>query len=83
MELTAIALQAEYGDYNAEAFGRNYFRPDDYIGQRNRRHLGSSYIRDNLPEQHKRYQGMLEGEAEVAYLKVRTRNCELLSMILA
>ncbi|XP_013396442.1 tyrosine-protein phosphatase non-receptor type 13 [Lingula anatina] len=76
LSLTALALQAEYGDYIAEAYGRNYFRPEDYLPQRTIRKLGSGYLRDNLPSLHKGHLGVSDIDCETGFLKEAQRLTE-------
>ena len=69
LALTGLALQAEYGDYNQENMGRNYFVPEHYFPARAVKRLGSGYVRDNTPEAHMDIRGLTETEAEVEFIK--------------
>ena len=70
LKLAGLALQAEYGDYNKETMGRNYFIPDHYFCGRTTKRLGSGYIRDNAPETHHLSAGLSETRAESEFTKV-------------
>ena len=69
LALAGLALQAEYGDYNQQNMGRNYFVPEHYFPARAVKRLGSGYVRDNTPEAHMDIRGLTETEAEVEFIK--------------
>jgi hypothetical protein len=68
--LTGLALQAEYGDYNKDTMGRNYFVPEHYFSERTLKRLGTGYVRDHAPDTHKELAGMSEVEAQMEFIKV-------------
>lgn len=70
LTLTALALQAEYGDYDRDTMGRNYFMSEHYFPQRIVKRVGVGYIRDNTPEFHLRAVGMGENKSELEFIKV-------------
>ena len=70
LELTGLALQVEYGDFDKETMGRNYFTAEQYYPNRVVKRVGMGYIRDNTPEVHEKYMGMTETQAETDFIKV-------------
>lgn len=72
VELSALALQAEYGDYDPESMGKNYFLQEHYFPHRVVKRLGSVYIRDHATEEHRKLAGSTDRQAEIEFIKVRT-----------
>jgi tyrosine-protein phosphatase non-receptor type 13 protein len=70
MQLASIALQAEYGNYDAKTCSRNYFLPEHYVPQRIMRRVGTAFVKDKLPSMHRSHHGLGELEAEILFLKV-------------
>lgn len=70
LRLAGLALQAEYGDYNKDTMGRNYFVPEHYFSERTLKRLGTGYVRDHAPDTHKELQGVSEMEAQTDFIKV-------------
>ena len=70
LSLAALALQAEYDDYDADQHGRNYFMTEHYLPPRVLRSVGSVYARDNLPPLHQQHIGLDQTEAEFTFMKV-------------
>ncbi|XP_069124056.1 tyrosine-protein phosphatase non-receptor type 13-like isoform X2 [Argopecten irradians] len=70
LTLSALALQVEYGDYDQETMGRNYFMAEHYYPQRVVKRVGVGYIRDNTPDFHQRAAGMGETKAELEFIKI-------------
>ena len=70
LDLTGLAIQSEYGDYDKDTMGKNYFIPDHYYSGRATKHLGLSYIRDNTADAHSKYAGFSHVQAEVDFIKV-------------
>ncbi|XP_022313821.2 tyrosine-protein phosphatase non-receptor type 13-like isoform X2 [Crassostrea virginica] len=69
VELSALALQAEYGDYDPESMGKNYFLQEHYCPHRVVKRLGSVYIRDHATEEHKKLAGLTDRQAEIEFIK--------------
>ncbi|XP_030922336.1 tyrosine-protein phosphatase non-receptor type 13-like [Geospiza fortis] len=68
--LASLALQAEYGDYQAEVHGLSYFRVEHYVPARVMEKLDLSYIKEELPKLHSTYVGASEKETELEFLKL-------------
>lgn len=75
VELSALALQAEYGDYDPESMGKNYFLQEHYCPHRVVKRLGSVYIRDHATEEHKKLAGLTDRQAEIEFIKVSQSVC--------
>ncbi|CAL9702348.1 unnamed protein product [Knipowitschia caucasica] len=67
--LGALALQAEYGDCS-EMFGRNYYRPDQYVCKSVMEKRALPYIQEELLRLHTNNAQMLPEESELEFLKV-------------
>uniref|UniRef100_A0A8C5NRS5 Tyrosine-protein phosphatase non-receptor type 13 n=1 Tax=Junco hyemalis TaxID=40217 RepID=A0A8C5NRS5_JUNHY len=74
--LASLALQAEYGDYQAEVHGLSYFRVEHYVPARVIEKLDLSYIKEELPKLHSTYVGASEKETELEFLKLCQRLTE-------
>uniref|UniRef100_A0A8C9F192 Tyrosine-protein phosphatase non-receptor type 13 n=1 Tax=Pavo cristatus TaxID=9049 RepID=A0A8C9F192_PAVCR len=74
--LASLALQAEYGDYQAEVHGMSYFRLEHYVPARVMEKLDTSYIKEELPKLHSTYVGASEKEIELEFLKLCQRLTE-------
>ncbi|XP_017599673.1 PREDICTED: tyrosine-protein phosphatase non-receptor type 13 isoform X4 [Corvus brachyrhynchos] len=74
--LASLALQAEYGDYQAEVHGLSYFRLEHYVPARVMEKLDLSYIKEELPKLHSTYVGASEKETELEFLKLCQRLTE-------
>nr|XP_009674825.1 PREDICTED: tyrosine-protein phosphatase non-receptor type 13 isoform X2 [Struthio camelus australis] len=74
--LASLALQAEYGDYQAEVHGMSYFRLEHYLPARVMEKLDLSYIKEELPKLHSTYVGASEKETELEFLKMCQRLAE-------
>uniref|UniRef100_A0A8C0IIK6 Tyrosine-protein phosphatase non-receptor type 13 n=1 Tax=Bubo bubo TaxID=30461 RepID=A0A8C0IIK6_BUBBB len=74
--LASLALQAEYGDYQAEVHGMSYFRLEHYVPARVMERLDLSYIKEELPKLHSTYAGASEKETELEFLKLCQRITE-------
>ncbi|XP_071609726.1 tyrosine-protein phosphatase non-receptor type 13 [Heliangelus exortis] len=74
--LASLALQAEYGDYQAEVHGMSYFRLEHYVPARVVEKLDLSYIKEELPKLHSTYVGASEKETELEFLKLCQRLTE-------
>ncbi|XP_019381501.1 PREDICTED: tyrosine-protein phosphatase non-receptor type 13 isoform X2 [Gavialis gangeticus] len=74
--LASLALQAEYGDYQAEVHGMSYFRLEHYLPARVTEKLDLSYIREELSKLHSTYVGASEKETELEFLKICQRMTE-------
>ncbi|XP_042324384.1 tyrosine-protein phosphatase non-receptor type 13 [Sceloporus undulatus] len=74
--LASLALQAEYGDYQAEVHGLSYFRVEHYLPARVMENLDLSNVKEELPKLHSTYTGASEKEAELEFLKICQRLTE-------
>ncbi|KAM3605890.1 uncharacterized protein V6R79_006675 [Siganus canaliculatus] len=68
--LVALALQAEFGDYMPELYGKNYYQPEHYVSKRMLEKLALPNIKEELPRLHASHSQMLPEEAETEYLKI-------------
>ncbi|CAL8284701.1 unnamed protein product [Merluccius merluccius] len=68
--LAGLALQAEYGNCMPEVYGRNYYRPDQYISKSVMEKRALPYIRDELLRLHVSNAQMPTDESELEFLKV-------------
>ncbi|XP_002664234.3 FERM and PDZ domain-containing protein 2 isoform X1 [Danio rerio] len=68
--LAALALQAEFGDYMAEVYGKNYFQTEQYISKRVIEKVALPCLREELPRLHANNAQMLPEEAETEFLKI-------------
>ncbi|XP_030019311.1 FERM and PDZ domain-containing protein 2 isoform X3 [Sphaeramia orbicularis] len=68
--LGALALQAEYGDCIPEVYGRNYYRPDQYVSKSVMEKRALPYIQGELLRLHTSNTQMLTDESELEFLKV-------------
>ncbi|KAM9425893.1 FERM and PDZ domain-containing protein 2 [Pholidichthys leucotaenia] len=68
--LGGLALQAEYGDCMPEVYGRNYYRPDQYVSKSMMEKRALPYIQSELLRLHSNNAQMLSDESELEFLKV-------------
>ncbi|AWP14045.1 putative tyrosine-protein phosphatase non-receptor type 13 [Scophthalmus maximus] len=68
--LAALALQAEFGDYMSELYGKNYYQPEHYVSKRMLEKLALPSLREELPRLHASHAQMVPDEAETEYLKI-------------
>uniref|UniRef100_A0A671YFD9 Uncharacterized protein n=1 Tax=Sparus aurata TaxID=8175 RepID=A0A671YFD9_SPAAU len=68
--LVALALQAEFGDYMPELYGKNYYQPEHYVSKRMLEKLALPTVKEELPRLHASHAQMLPEEAETEYLKI-------------
>ncbi|KAL3972100.1 segment polarity protein dishevelled [Sarotherodon galilaeus] len=68
--LAALALQAEFGDYMSELYGKNYYQPEHYVSKRMLEKLALPSVKEELPRLHASHAQMLPEEAELEYLKI-------------
>ncbi|XP_067344248.1 FERM and PDZ domain-containing protein 2 isoform X2 [Channa argus] len=68
--LGALALQTEYGDCMPEVYGKNYYRPDQYVSKNMMEKRALPYIRGELLRLHTSNAQMLTEESELEFLKV-------------
>ncbi|CAB1424807.1 unnamed protein product [Pleuronectes platessa] len=68
--LAALALQAEFGDYMSELYGKNYYQPEHYVSTRMLEKLALPTVKEELPRLHASHAQMLPEEAETEYLKI-------------
>ncbi|KAM6956345.1 tyrosine-protein phosphatase non-receptor type 13 [Aplochiton taeniatus] len=70
MFLAALALQAEFGNYMPELYGRNYYQPEHYVSKRMLEKMALPTVNEELPRLHANHAQMLPEEAETEYLKI-------------
>ncbi|XP_059181014.1 FERM and PDZ domain-containing protein 2 [Centropristis striata] len=68
--LGALALQAECGDCMPEVYGRNYYRPDQYVSKSVMEKRALPFIQAELLRLHTNNSQMLTDESELEFLKV-------------
>ncbi|XP_019108800.2 FERM and PDZ domain-containing protein 2 isoform X1 [Larimichthys crocea] len=68
--LGALALQTECGDCLPEVYGRNYYRPDQYVSKSVMEKRALPYIQGELLRLHTSNAQMLTDESELEFLKV-------------
>ncbi|XP_062376381.1 tyrosine-protein phosphatase non-receptor type 13-like [Sardina pilchardus] len=68
--LAALALQAEFGDYMQEVYGRTYFQLEQYVSKRVVEKMALPCLREELPRLHANNTHMLPEEAEMEFLKL-------------
>ncbi|XP_012735223.2 tyrosine-protein phosphatase non-receptor type 13 isoform X3 [Fundulus heteroclitus] len=76
MLLASVALQAEFGDYQPELYGKTYFRLEHYLPVSVLDKVDHTTLREQLPKLHSNYYGASESEAEFEFLKVSQRLTE-------
>ncbi|XP_017263263.1 tyrosine-protein phosphatase non-receptor type 13 isoform X2 [Kryptolebias marmoratus] len=74
--LASLALQAEFGDYQPELYGKTYFRLEQYMPVSALDKVEHTALREELPKLHSNYYGSSEYEAEFEFLKVSQRLVE-------
>nr|XP_046215022.1 FERM and PDZ domain-containing protein 2-like isoform X2 [Oncorhynchus gorbuscha] len=70
MFLAALALQAEFGDYISELYGRNYYQLEQFVSKRMLEKMALPNLKEELPRLHANNAQMLPEEAETEYLKI-------------
>uniref|UniRef100_A0A8C7I259 Protein tyrosine phosphatase non-receptor type 13 n=1 Tax=Oncorhynchus kisutch TaxID=8019 RepID=A0A8C7I259_ONCKI len=73
MLLASLALQAEFGDYQAELHGKTYFRMEHYMSASVLDNIDQSSIKEELLKLHSTYYGATEAETEFEFLKVSSQ----------
>ncbi|XP_029311434.1 FERM and PDZ domain-containing protein 2 [Cottoperca gobio] len=68
--LGALALQTECGDCMPEVYGRNYYRPDQYVSKSVMEKRALPYIQGELLRLHTNNAQMLTDESELEFFKV-------------
>ncbi|XP_029109935.1 tyrosine-protein phosphatase non-receptor type 13 [Scleropages formosus] len=68
--LGALALQAEFGDYMPEVYGKNYYQPEQYVSRRLMEKMALPCLKEELPRLHASNAHMLPDEAEIEFLKL-------------
>ncbi|XP_041741271.1 tyrosine-protein phosphatase non-receptor type 13 isoform X2 [Coregonus clupeaformis] len=76
MLLASLALQAEFGDYQAELHGKTYFRLEHYMSASALDNIDQSSIKEELLKLHSTYYGATETETEFEFLKESQRLTE-------
>uniref|UniRef100_A0A3B5L179 FERM and PDZ domain containing 2 n=1 Tax=Xiphophorus couchianus TaxID=32473 RepID=A0A3B5L179_9TELE len=67
--LGGLALQTEYGDCMPEVYGRNYYRPDQYVSKSVMEKRALPYVQAELLRLHANNAQMLTNESELEFLK--------------
>uniref|UniRef100_A0ABM5FZW2 FERM and PDZ domain-containing protein 2 isoform X3 n=1 Tax=Pogona vitticeps TaxID=103695 RepID=A0ABM5FZW2_9SAUR len=70
LQLGALALQAELGNYAPEVHGKTYFRVEDYIPASQIKKMTLEFIQHELAKLHRTTHSLFEEEAELEFLKV-------------
>uniref|UniRef100_A0A8D0HPL6 FERM and PDZ domain containing 2 n=1 Tax=Sphenodon punctatus TaxID=8508 RepID=A0A8D0HPL6_SPHPU len=70
LQLGALALQAELGNYAPEVHGKNYFRVEDYIPANRVEKMTLVCTQRELAKLHHMNRSLFEDEAELEFLKV-------------
>ncbi|KAJ7324486.1 hypothetical protein JRQ81_017506 [Phrynocephalus forsythii] len=70
LQLGALALQAELGNYAPEVHGKTYFRVEDYIPASQIKKMTLEFIQHELAKLHRMTHSLFEEEAELEFLKV-------------
>ncbi|XP_034414012.1 tyrosine-protein phosphatase non-receptor type 13 [Cyclopterus lumpus] len=70
LHLGALALQTECGDCIPEVYGRNYYRPDQYVSKSVMEKRALPHIQGELLRLHTNNAQMLADESELEFLKV-------------
>ena len=68
--LAGLALQAEYGNYDGETMGDNYYTLEHYFTSRCVESLGRSFIRSKATESHEKAASMTEKQAQLEFIVV-------------
>ncbi|XP_028821880.1 tyrosine-protein phosphatase non-receptor type 13-like isoform X1 [Denticeps clupeoides] len=67
--LSALALQAEFGDYMPEVYGKNYFQVEHYVSKKILEKMVLPSFKEELLRLHANNAQMLPEEAETEFLK--------------
>uniref|UniRef100_A0A7M4DVB1 FERM and PDZ domain containing 2 n=1 Tax=Crocodylus porosus TaxID=8502 RepID=A0A7M4DVB1_CROPO len=70
LQLGALALQAEFGNYSPEMHGKSYFRAEDYIPASRIEKMTLVYVQRELAKLHHMTCSLFEDEAELEFLRV-------------
>ncbi|CAM4591661.1 unnamed protein product [Caretta caretta] len=70
LQLGALALQAELGNYAPEMHGKNYFRVEDYVPVSRIEKMTLESIQRELAKLHRMNHSLFEDEAELEFLRV-------------
>ncbi|XP_039403673.1 FERM and PDZ domain-containing protein 2 [Mauremys reevesii] len=70
LQLGALALQAELGNYAPEMHGKNYFRVEDYVPASRIEKMTLTCIQRELAKLHRMNHSLFEDEAELEFLRV-------------
>ncbi|XP_074855678.1 FERM and PDZ domain-containing protein 2 [Carettochelys insculpta] len=70
LQLGALALQAELGNYAPEVHGKNYFRVEDYVPASRVEKMTLACVQRELAKLHRMNRSLFEDEAELEFLKV-------------
>ncbi|XP_067390587.1 FERM and PDZ domain-containing protein 2 [Emydura macquarii macquarii] len=70
LQLGALALQAELGNYAPEVHGKNYFRVEDYVPASRIEKMTLACIQRELAKLHRMNHSLFEDEAELEFLRV-------------
>uniref|UniRef100_A0A8C8VH81 FERM and PDZ domain containing 2 n=1 Tax=Pelusios castaneus TaxID=367368 RepID=A0A8C8VH81_9SAUR len=70
LQLGALALQAELGNYAPEVHGKNCFRVEDYVPTSRIEKMTLAFTQRELAKLHRRNHSLFEDEAELEFLRV-------------
>ncbi|KAM9134313.1 FERM and PDZ domain-containing protein 2 [Pangshura tecta] len=70
LQLGALALQAELGNFAPEMHGKNYFRVEDYVPASRIEKMTLTCIQRELAKLHRMNHSLFEDEAELEFLRV-------------
>ncbi|XP_077678953.1 FERM and PDZ domain-containing protein 2 [Eretmochelys imbricata] len=70
LQLGALALQAELGNYAPEMHGKNYFRVEDYVPVSRIEKMTLESVQRELAKLHRMNHSLFEDEAELEFLRV-------------
>ncbi|KAM7169368.1 FERM and PDZ domain-containing protein 2 [Macrochelys suwanniensis] len=70
LQLAALALQAELGNYAPEMRGKNYFRVEDYVPASRIQKMTLACLQQELAKLHRMNHSLFEDEAELEFLRV-------------
>ena len=69
LELAALAVQADLGDYSSGVHHGEYFHVRDYLPGPVIERLGDHYVHNIIPSMHRHHRGLTRSEAEVRYIR--------------
>nr|XP_033798701.1 FERM and PDZ domain-containing protein 2 isoform X3 [Geotrypetes seraphini] len=70
LKLGSLALQAEFGNYMSEVYGKDYFHVEEYIPASVIERMSLACAQDELKQLHRTNLNLLEDDAELEFLRV-------------